>query len=56
VGGALAGYAVTRLSARRSSPLLPVLACVAIGLELLAHILHPDRMPEAAGAALEVVF
>jgi iron complex transport system substrate-binding protein len=26
------------------------------GLELLAHILHPDRMPEAAGAALEVVF
>jgi iron complex transport system substrate-binding protein len=26
------------------------------GLELLAHILHPDRVSEAAGAALEVVF
>jgi iron complex transport system substrate-binding protein len=24
------------------------------GLELLAHILHPDRVPEAAGALLEV--
>jgi iron complex transport system substrate-binding protein len=24
------------------------------GLELLAHILHPDRVPEAPGAALEV--
>ena len=32
LGGALAGYAiVTRLSERRSSPVLPVLACVAIG-------------------------
>ena len=35
-GGALAGYAVTRLSERRASPLLPVLACVAIGLVGLA--------------------
>jgi membrane associated rhomboid family serine protease len=30
LGGALAGYAVVKLSERRSSPLLPVLACVAI--------------------------
>jgi iron complex transport system substrate-binding protein len=25
------------------------------GLELLAHILHPDRVPEPSAAALEVV-
>jgi iron complex transport system substrate-binding protein len=25
------------------------------GLELLAHILHPDRVPEPAAAVLEVV-
>ena len=24
------------------------------GLELLAHVLHPDRVPEAPGEALEV--
>jgi len=36
LGGALAGYAVTKLSERRSSPLLPVLACLAIGLVALA--------------------
>lgn len=24
------------------------------GLELLAHVLHPDRVPEAAGLALEL--
>ena len=32
IGGALAGYAVVKLSERRSSPVLPVLACVAIAL------------------------
>ena len=24
------------------------------GLELMAHVLHPDRVPEAPGAALDV--
>jgi iron complex transport system substrate-binding protein len=24
------------------------------GLELLAHVLHPDRVPEAPGAALQI--
>ena len=35
-GGALAGWAVTKLSERRSSPVLPVLVCAAIGLIALA--------------------
>jgi membrane associated rhomboid family serine protease len=44
VGGALAGYAVTKLSERRSSPVLPVLACVAIGLVGLVAAYFEARM------------
>jgi membrane associated rhomboid family serine protease len=43
-GGALAGYLVVRLSQRRSSPVLPVLACVAIGLIGLAATYFEARM------------
>jgi membrane associated rhomboid family serine protease len=43
-GGALAGYAVTKLSERRSSPVLPVLACVAIGAVGLAAAYFEARM------------
>ena len=44
LGGALAGYAVTKLSERHSSPVLPVLACVAIGLVALAATYFEARM------------
>jgi membrane associated rhomboid family serine protease len=43
-GGALAGYAVVKLSERRSSPVLPVLACVAIGAVGLAATYFEARM------------
>jgi membrane associated rhomboid family serine protease len=43
-GGALAGYIVTRLGERRASPVLPVLACVVIGLVALAATYFEARM------------
>jgi membrane associated rhomboid family serine protease len=43
-GGALAGYAITKLGARTSSPVLPVLACVAIGAVGLAATYFEARM------------
>jgi membrane associated rhomboid family serine protease len=43
LGGALAGLVVTRLSERRSSPVLPVLACLAIGLLALVATYYMSR-------------
>jgi membrane associated rhomboid family serine protease len=44
LGGLASGWIVTRLSERRSSPVLPVLACVAIGLVGLAATYFEARM------------
>jgi membrane associated rhomboid family serine protease len=44
LGGAVAGYAVVKLSERRSSPVLPLLACVAIGVVALAATYFEARM------------
>jgi membrane associated rhomboid family serine protease len=43
-GGALAGYAITKLGERSSSTVLPVLACVAIGAVGLAATYFEARM------------
>ena len=44
LGGFLAGWIVTRMSERRSSPVLPVLACAAIGLAALVATYFEARM------------
>jgi iron complex transport system substrate-binding protein len=53
--GALAGLGATRVVAVNASAYYsrpgPRLVD---GLELMAHILHPERVPEAAGEVLEV--
>ena len=46
IGGALAGLAVTELSKRRASPVLPIAACTAIAAVAIAgSIAVADRMP-----------
>ena len=43
LGGFLAGWIVTRMAERRSSPLLPVLACAAISVVALVATYYEAR-------------
>jgi len=43
LGGILAGWIVTRMAERRSSPVLPVLACAAIGVVALVATYYEAR-------------